>query len=156
MGLGTASGDGDLSGENMSAMRPNFSDIVWPDAAAYWIANARAPLCMLGEARPGAQYDGDDGIALVDLLIESERLARIVPAGTAGTDDLPRIDLRGRQVWPLLVDVHIHLDRAHTVVRAPNVSGSFADALRATASDRLRWTRDDLLMRMNFGLRCAY
>ena len=32
----------------MSAMRPNFSDIVWPDAAAYWIANARVPLCMLG------------------------------------------------------------------------------------------------------------
>src|SRR5262249_17482543 len=67
-----------------------------------------------------------------------------------------RIDLRGRQVWPMLVDVHTHLDRAHTVVRAPNVSGSFADALRATASDRLRWTRGDLLMRMNFGLRCAY
>ena len=37
----------------MSAMRPNFSDIVWPDAAAYWIANARVPLCMLGEARLG-------------------------------------------------------------------------------------------------------
>jgi len=147
----------------MSAMLPHFSDIVWPDAAAYWIANARVPLCMLGEARlgleeagPGAQSDRDDGVVLVDLLIESERLARMVPAGTAGTDQHPRIDLRGRQVWPMLVDVHTHLDRAHTVVRAPNVSGSFADALRATASDRLRWTRDDLLMRMNFGLRCAY
>ena len=140
----------------MSAMLPHFSDIVWPDAAAYWIANARVPLCMLGEARlgleeagPGAQSDRDDGVVLVDLLIESERLARMVPAGTAGTDQHPRIDLRGRQVWPMLVDVHTHLDRAHTVVRAPNVSGSFADALRATASDRLRWTRDDLLMRMN-------
>src|SRR5262249_44974072 len=141
----------------MSAMRPNFSDIVWPDAAAYWIANARVPLCMLGEAgRPGARSDRDDGVVLVDLLIESERLARMVPAGTAGIDQHPRIDLRGRQVWPMLVDVHTHLDRAHTVVRSPNVSGSFADALRATASDRLRWTRDDLLMRMNFGLRCAY
>src|SRR5215470_8964683 len=147
----------------MSAMRPNFSDIVWPDAAAYWIANARVPLCMLGEARlgleegrPGARSDRDDGVVLVDLLIESERLARMVPAGTAGTDQQPLIDLRGRQVWSMLVDVHTHLDRAHTVVRSPNVSGSFADALRATASDRLRWTRDDLLMRMNFGLRCAY
>jgi cytosine/creatinine deaminase len=127
----------------MSAMLPQFSDIVWPAAAAYWIANARVPLCMLGEARPGAQYDCDDGIALVDLLIESERLARMVPAGTAGTDH-PLIDLRGRQVWPMLVDVHTHLDRAHTVVRSPNVSGSFAEALRATASDRPRWTRDDL------------
>ncbi len=119
----------------MSAMRPHFSHIVWPDAAAYWIANARVPLCMLGEASPGAQYDRDDGVVLVDLLIESERLARMVPAGTAGTDEHPLIDLRGRQVWPMLVDVHTHLDRAHTVVRSPNVSGSFADALRATASD---------------------
>src|SRR5262245_3299331 len=98
MGFGIANGDGDLSGETMSAMLPQFSDIVWPDAPAYWIANARVPLCMLGEARPPAQYDGDDGIVLVDLLIESERLARMVPAGTAGTAQHPRIDLRGRQV----------------------------------------------------------
>ena len=140
----------------MSAMLPQFSDIVWPDAATYWIANTRVPLCMLGEARAGAGYDHDDGLVLSDLLIENERLARMLPAGTARTDQHPLIDLRGRQVWPMLVDVHTHLDRGHTVVRSPNVSGSFADALRATASDRLRWTRDDLLMRMNFGLRCAY
>ena len=140
----------------MSAMLPQFSDIVWPDAATYWIANTRVPLCMLGEARAGAGYDHDDGLVLSDLLIENERLARMLPAGTARTDQHPLIDLRGRQVWPMLVDVHTHLDRGHTVVRSPNVSGSFGDALRATASDRLRWTRDDLLMRMNFGLRCAY
>jgi cytosine deaminase len=134
-----------------------FSDIVWPDdAAAYWIGSACVPLCMLGEATTPAACDREDGIVLVDLLIENERLARMVPAGTSGGDQRPLIDLRGRQVWPMLVDVHTHLDRGHTVVRSPNISGSFADALRATAADRLRWTRDDLLMRMNFGLRCAY
>src|SRR5262249_60786461 len=88
----------------MSAMRPHFSDLVWPDAAAYWIANARVPLCMLGEARPGpgeaapgAQSDRDDDVVLVDLLIESERLARMGPAGTAGGGPRPRAARRGGQ-----------------------------------------------------------
>ena len=98
-------------------MRPHFSHIVWPDAAAYWIANARVPLCMLGEASPGAQYDRDDGVVLVDLLIESERLARMVPAGTAGTDEHPLIDLRGRQVWPMLGPVQATSSEGTT--RAP-------------------------------------
>src|SRR5262249_3779050 len=141
----------------MSAMRPNFSDIVWPDAAAYWIANARVPLCMLGEAgRPGARSDRDDGVVLVDLLIESERLARMVPAGTAGVDQHPRIDLRGRPGWAVLVGGDTPPRRAHTLGRSPHLSRSFARAPRPAASARLRWTRDDLLMRMNFGLRCAY
>ncbi len=66
------------------------------------------------------------------------------------------VDLHGRQVWPMLVDVHTHLDRGHTVVRSPNVNGTFTDALAATQADRLRWTHEDLLARMSFGLRCAY
>src|SRR5262249_36526022 len=105
----------------MSAMRPQFSDLVWPDAAAYWIANARVPLCMLGEARPGpgeagpgAQSDRDDGVVLVDLLIESEQLARMVPAGTAGTDQHPRIDLPGPPGGPVPGGVPYPPPHAHT------------------------------------------
>ena len=62
----------------------------------------------------------------------------------------------GRQVWPMLIDVHTHLDRGHTVVRSPNLSGTFKDALAATAIDRPKWTHEDLLARMDFALRCAY
>jgi cytosine deaminase len=51
--------------------------------------------------------------------------------------------------------VHTHLDRGHTVARAPNATGTFADAVRATAADRPRWTYDDLVARMSFALRCA-
>ncbi len=140
----------------MSATLPRFSDIVWPDAASYWIGNARVPLCLLSEPHAYVPHDREEGIALVDVLIENGRLARIVPAGAAGSDHGPRVNLRGRQMWPMLIDVHAHLDRGHTVVRSPNPSGTFADALRATGSDRLRWSHEDLLARMNFGLRCAY
>lgn len=137
-------------------MLPHFSDIVWPEAASYWIENARVPLALLGSPHTFVPLDREDGAALLDMLIEGGRIARIAPSGAAVADQRPRVDLRGRQVWPMLVDVHTHLDRGHTVVRSPNASGVFADALKATAADRLRWTHEDLVARMDFGLRCAY
>ena len=140
----------------MTPMLPHFSDIVWPDAASYWIGNACVPLCLLAGPHAFAPIDREDGAALLDILIEDGRIARLAPAGAAAADQRPRVDLRGRQVWPTLVDVHTHLDRGHTVVRSPNASGMFADALKATAADRLKWTHDDLVKRMDFGLRCAY
>jgi cytosine/creatinine deaminase len=140
----------------MSSMLPQFSDIVWPDGASYWIGSACVPLCLLAGPHAFAPIDREDGAALLDILIEDGRIVHLAPAGTAGADQRPRVDLRGRQVWPMLVDVHTHLDRGHTVVRSPNASGMFADALKATAADRLKWTHDDLIARMDFGLRCAY
>jgi cytosine/creatinine deaminase len=140
----------------MSGMRPDFSEIVWPEAASYWIGKARVPCCLLAEPPVCPPHERADGAALLDMLIENGRLARVAPAGTAGADRVPLVDLRGRQLWPMLVDVHTHLDRGHTVVRAPNASGSFADAVCATMADRQRWTYDDLIARMDFGLRAAY
>lgn len=140
----------------MGAASAKFSDIVWPDAPSYWIGNARVPLCMLAEPDACEPVDHDEGVGLFDILIENGRIAMIVPARTPGIDKGAFLDLNGRQVWPTLIDVHTHLDRGHTVVRSPNPSGSFADALRATGADRQRWTRDDLVARMSFGLRCAY
>src|SRR5262245_3329418 len=138
----------------MSLMLPHFSDIVWPDASSYWIGNARVPLALLARPPAFAPLDREDGAALLDVLIENGRIARLAPAGAAA--DTKAVDLRGRQLWPMLVDVHTHLDRGHTVVRSPNVSGSFKDALAATQADRLRWTHEDLIARMDFGLRCAF
>jgi cytosine/creatinine deaminase len=140
----------------MSSMLKNFTDIVWPDAGSYWIKSARVPLCLIVAAGDEHPDKGEDEVGLFDLLIENGRLARIVPAGAAGPLGDAVVDVRGRQVWPMLVDVHTHLDRGFTVIRAPNLTGSFADALKATAEDRLRWTHEDLIARMDFGLRCAY
>jgi cytosine deaminase len=139
-----------------SPMLPRFSDIVWPDAASYWIGNARIPMCLLSGPHAFKPQDREDGAALLDVLIENGKIARLASSGVAGGDRRPLVDLHGRQVWPMLVDVHTHLDRGHTVVRSPNETGMFADALKATAADRAKWTREDLLARMDFGLRCAY
>jgi cytosine deaminase len=139
----------------MSTMLSHFSDIAWPNAASYWIGSARVPLSLLAKPQSFAPTDREDGTALLDILIENGRIARLVPTD-AGGERVSAVDLRGRQLWPMLIDVHTHLDRGHTVVRSPNVSGTFKDALAATQADRLRWTYEDLLARMDFGLRCAY
>ncbi len=140
----------------MASMPPRFAEILWPDASAYWIANARIPLCMLDKASAHEPHDREDGVGLFAVLIENGRIARLAPARTADIGQGPIVDLHGRHVWPMLIDVHTHLDRGYTVMRSPNPSGSFADALKTTAADRLVWTREDLLARMDFGLRSAY
>jgi cytosine deaminase len=137
-------------------MRSNFSEMVWPDATSYRIANARIPLSLLSGPHGFAPQDREDGAALLDMLVENGRIVRLLPARSTSDDQRPFVDLQGRQVWPMLVDVHTHLDRGHTVVRSPNASGMFGDALKATAADRLKWTHEDLVARMDFGLRCAY
>jgi cytosine deaminase len=140
----------------MAPMPSPFAEAVWPDAATYWISNVRVPVCMLAPAQAFAPLDREDGAALLDILIDGERVAAVRAATAPDGDARPRLDLAGRQLWPMLVDVHTHLDRGHTVARAPNPTGTFADAVRATAADRPRWTYDDLVARMRFGLRCAH
>jgi cytosine deaminase len=59
-------------------------------------------------------------------------------------------------VFPGFVDAHVHLDKAHTWDRAPNRSGTFAEALDVLSRDKENWTRKDLVHRADFALRCAW
>ena len=127
-----------------------------PDSRTYWIRQARVPRCLLGAPVAGAAADAD-GALLVDLLVDGETVARIVPAGTGAAPDAPAIDLAGRQAWPTLVDMHAHLDKGHVIPRIVNPDGSFAGARQATTDDRERhWRAEDVQRRMEFALRCAY
>ncbi|WP_250940529.1 cytosine deaminase [Allorhizobium sonneratiae] len=119
------------------------------------LGRARIPASLLEAGVPAHGAPDGDGAVLVDLVIEAGRFAAILPAGTAGDED--SIDLEGRHLWPLLVDVHTHLDKAHTVGRAPPSGGTHDGARAATTADRIaHWRRDDLLRRMEFGLQSAY
>jgi cytosine deaminase len=132
-----------------------FADIEWPKAASYWLANARIPVCLLADAPMQPGNIDQEGVARADLLVESGRVARVGPPGTP-TEGVARVDLGGRQVWPMLIDIHTHLDKGHTVERSPNTDGTFQNARLAAAADRPNWTRLDLRRRIEFGLRCAY
>jgi cytosine deaminase len=146
-------------------MPTRFADIAWPDigsdfgpdSGGYRLANARVPVCFLAGDMTGELAAGADaeGVVRVDLLIVGGRIAAIEPAGASAPADRT-IDLGGRQVWPTLVDVHTHLDKGHTVERAPNPDGTFHNARLAAIADRAARTHEDLVRRMTFGLRCAY
>ncbi|RJL03305.1 cytosine deaminase [Paracoccus aestuarii] len=117
------------------------------------LCNARVPLSLLADGAPEGTSPEADGSVRVDLMLDGPVVAQIAAAGTAVAD---RIDLAGRQLWPMLVDAHAHLDKAHTLGRAPDSGGTHAGARDATSRDRkAHWRRDDLLARMSFGLGCA-
>ncbi len=118
------------------------------------LAKARVPVALLAEDAPvGAELDRD-GSALIDILLENGRIAAIQPAASNGSNE--GVDLDGRHVWPLLIDAHAHLDKGHTMGRAPDSGGTHPGARAATTADRLaHWNADDLLRRMEFGLATA-
>jgi cytosine/creatinine deaminase len=132
-----------------------FAEIAWPTTRRYWIVDARVPACLIADASaPSLPADGE-GVVKADLLVEDGRLARIAPVGEHDAG-MPRTDIGGRQVWPTLIDIHTHLDKAHTVDRSPNPDGTFLNARLGAAADRPNWTEADLRRRIDFGLRCAY
>lgn len=119
-----------------------------------WLSRARVPLVCLVNGLPKGTSLDRDGCAMIDLLIDSGQIAGVRPAGSGPADD--GLDLEGRHLWPLLIDMHVHLDKGHTVGRAPVSDGTHPSARAATTVDRLaHWRHDDLIRRMEFGLACA-
>ena len=134
-------------------MTPGFVTV--PERDAYWLANASVPATLLADLPPGVPVDAD-GLVRVDVMIRDARIVAVVPAGGADGPE-PRVDLARGQLWPCLIDVHTHLDKAHTCERAPNADGTFASALRTVAADRsTRWSAEDVRRRIDFGLRCSW
>lgn len=128
-----------------------------PDSADYALRRARVPACLLDPLPADAVRDGDDAVP-VDIYVSDGRIAAVTAAHSASAPDesVPVVDLAGRHVWPMLVDVHAHLDKAHVITRTQNPGGDFAGARDATSDDRMRyWREDDVRRRMDFGLRCA-
>lgn len=118
------------------------------------LAKARVPVALLSDDVPvGAELDRD-GSALLDILIENGKIAAITPTLADNGEDA--VALEGRHVWPLLIDAHAHLDKGHTMGRAPDSGGTHPGARAATTADRLaHWNANDLLRRMEFSLATA-
>jgi cytosine deaminase len=127
-------------------IRPWLSDLPSGD---YWLRRARVPAAMLA---PVAAPVDDEGNVAVDIRIANGRIAAIAAAGNATNG----VDLDGGQVWPGLVDAHVHLDKTQIWPRAANQDGTHAGARVATGADRANWTEDDIRARFEFGLECAY
>ncbi len=138
-----------------------FAEISWLTERRYWLVNARVPACMVAEDAVSSAPADNEGVIKTDLLVEGGKLARIETTGAqhndcAPNDNVPFVDLGGRQVWPMLIDIHTHLDKGHSVERSPNSDGTFHNARLGAIADRVHWTVPDLRRRMDFGLRCAH
>lgn len=128
-----------------------------PNTACYWLKNVRVPVCVLTDVdRAIANSANMEGMALVDIKIVSGIINQIVVTGSVELENIPTVDLHGKQIWPCFVDVHTHLDKGHIWERSPNIKGTFADALTATFKDEATWTTEDIYRRMEFGLKCSY
>jgi len=122
------------------------------------IRRARVPVALLPAGFATGPVDPREPAAACDIAIDGPRIASVAPAGAAvaapeGSDVL---DAAGALVWPGFVDAHTHLDKAHTWHRTEDSRGLFAEALRVLGADKENWTREDLLRRAGFSLRCAY
>ncbi|MGB3426108.1 MAG: cytosine deaminase [Castellaniella sp.] len=132
-----------------------------PTAPRIALRRARVPLCLIESVPSTATWEQDaEGAALVDILIDQGRLAALSPSGQPGDPardgGFVDVDLAGRQVWPMFLDCHAHLDKTQILPRASNPDGSFSGAREGSMADRLRhWSRADIEKRMDFALRCA-
>jgi cytosine deaminase len=125
-----------------------------PSARRYALEQARVLGRMLPQPLPPLDFDG---FAIVDILVDEGAIAKIAPQGAVDFGDAAGVDMAGRIVLPLFVDVHTHLDKGHIWRRKPNPIGDFASALATTIEDRAaNWTAADVTARMEFSLRCAY
>lgn len=121
---------------------------------------ARVPLACLPHGLATGATGPDPAIEPwkeCDLTVEGNRLTAVTPAASVSrmTDGHESTDLRGAMVFPGLLDVHTHLDKAHTWDRAPNPRGEFWDAIRILGADSRNWTEADLLRRAEFCLKRA-
>jgi len=123
------------------------------------LRRARVPLAVLAPGFEDGPVDPIEPSVVCDITVENGGILRVEPSDTgvavAGDRDGQR-DLAGAIVVPGFVDAHVHLDKTHTWFRAPNRSGTFAEALEVLWQDKENWSEDDLLRRASFALGCAW
>ena len=126
------------------------------------------------DARDGGDANEDrDGLIEVDVTIDVDRgviesvreATRTRTTGGEATADYAESDeaedglraaMGGRMCLPTFVDIHTHIDKAHTCERSRNLNGTLAGADAACANDFQHWTLEDAKRRMGFAIQCAY
>lgn len=121
----------------------------FPCGTSYALRNARIPLSLC-EGFAIRDVDRRTGLGTVDLIVVDGSFAREAVPGIASHD------LQGKLVLPGFVDMHVHLDKAHTCRRTGIPEGGLGDAVRLAIADASNRTEADLRRRMEFSLCCAY
>jgi cytosine/creatinine deaminase len=126
-----------------------------PKSVRYVLTNATLPLALA----PGVNgWAGDpSGLMRCDIWISGGRIDHIDAYFENRARSLEVIDLGGRLVLPRFVDVHTHIDKGQILPRTPLANGTHQNARETVGADRAaHWSRDDVMARMDFNLRCAF
>lgn len=118
---------------------------------SYWLKNAHLPHCLIENLT--IKSETRENLSLCDLQIENGILKQIIPANSQQNQG---IDLQKKIILPCFIDLHTHLDKGHIVERSPNIKGDFQTALNTVHKDAVNWQPEELLARMEFGLKCSY
>lgn len=127
--------------------------LIVPADGRYVLAGSRVPAELVLSPPAGVSAD-DEGLLQLDVLIDQGRIAGLFQAGMA-PETIKHVLLDGRNLWPALIDMHTHLDCGQVIPRV-RPDGTLHGGFSRTAIDWERWTDDDMALRMEFGLQCAY
>jgi len=116
------------------------------------------PAAVLAPLVAAPSPDSLEPSVLCDIRIEGTSIASVERSQAQASSAAPvgSVDLDGALVFPGFIDSHVHLDKTHTWERAPNRTGTFANALEALGADHLNWSRADIMRRAGFALHCAW
>lgn len=114
--------------------------------AAFTLHGVRIPPSLRG---PGL---GGDAQALFDVDVANGQLAAVRPATPAPSNPT----FSGGTLLPALVDLHLHLDKSHTVRDTGPANGDLFRAIDLIARHRATWTAADLRQRMGAALQEAW
>ncbi len=109
-----------------------------PATGHFTLRDVTVPACLLGR-------EGD--LLRADIGIDDGKIA------APGGED---VQMAGAMVLPCFTDMHTHLDKGQIWPRASNPDGTFDGALSTVREDHANWTTEDVMARMEFGIRSAY
>ncbi|MEM1223755.1 MAG: cytosine deaminase [Verrucomicrobiota bacterium] len=112
-------------------------------------ANAQVPRTLTAFEQEGSF------LVKCEITVTDGKITNVVETTDSLSDLTEKIDLQNRIILPGFADAHVHLDKAFTWDRAPNLRGEFWDAIELLGKDKDNWTAEDLYQRGTFALRCA-
>ena len=91
----------------------------------------------------------------VNLLVENQQIKQINPISQPFEANFTK-DGGGNIVIPKLTEVHVHLDKCHSIGRLTDVGGDLIAAIKEQQKDKVNWTEQDIRHRAEQGLHELY
>lgn len=124
-----------------------------PAGETYALRSATLPRSL---AEPGTDRFPPAGADCMsaDVTIDRGRIAAIDPPGSSVAPE--SVEARDGLLLPGFVDAHVHLDKGNILARTGCPEGDLFAAIDVARADRIRWTPEDLTLRIDHSLRAAH